>query len=236
MRLALFVPCFVDQLTPEVGIATAEVLERLGHEIVYPAEQTCCGQPAMNAGHFDEARRVAKRQLEVLARADADGVVAPSGSCIAALRLEARKRLGVEHPLQDRMWELSELLIDVLGVEDVGARFQGTVTWHDACHPLRELGIRAQPRRLLARVAGLDLVEMTPSDECCGFGGTFSVKAPDASVGMGERKADVIERSGAAFVASTESSCLMQIDGILRRRKSQVRAIHLAEILAGSAS
>lgn len=235
MRLALFVPCFVDQLTPEVGMATAELLERLGHEVVYPEDQTCCGQPALNAGHFDEARRVARRQLDVLASVEADGVVAPSGSCVAALRLEARHRLNLDHPILDRLWELSELLVDVLGVDDVGARFEGRVTWHDACHPLRGLGIREQPRRLLEKVEGLELVEMRPSDECCGFGGTFSVKLPEASIGMGTRKIQAIQETGADVIASTEASCLMQIDGLLRRTGSPIRALHLAQILGGQA-
>mgnify|MGYP001819610672 CR=1 FL=1 len=151
----------------------------------------------------------------------------------AALRVEARRHLGLEHPILDRLFELSELLVDVLGVEDVGARFEGRVAWHDACHPLRELGIRDQPRSLLAHVAGLELIELRPSDECCAFGGTLSVKHAETSAGRGRRKVESIHASGAGVVASTEASCLMQIDGLLRRGGSAVRTLHLAQILGG---
>ena len=202
----------------------------------YPEDQTCCGQPAMNAGFFDEARRVASRQLEVLAAGDPDAVVAPSGSCVAALRVEGPQHLGLDHPVLSRLFELSSFLVDELGVTDVGARFEGRVTWHDACHPLRELGIHAAPRALLAKVQGLELVEMQCSDECCGFGGTFAVKYPDLSAEIGERKVRQVEASGADVVSSTESSCLMQIQGLLRRRKSPIRALHLAQLLAGDAT
>jgi L-lactate dehydrogenase complex protein LldE len=233
MRVALFVPCFVDQMAPEVGVATARILRRLGHDVSYPAGQTCCGQPAMNAGHFDEARRVAARQLDALAEGDPDAVVAPSGSCVTALAVEAKERLGLDHPVLDRLFELSSFLVDRLGVDDVGARFCARVAWHDACHPLRRLGIREAPRRLLGKVEGLDLIELSPPDECCGFGGTFSVKFPDLSVAIGERKVRAIEAARPDVVASTETSCLLQIGGLLRRRKSRIRALHLAEILGG---
>lgn len=235
MRVALFVPCFVDQLAPDVAASTAALLRRLGHEVVVPEGQTCCGQPAMNAGYFDEARRVAARQLEVLAAADVEAIVAPSGSCVAALAVEGRKRLGLDHPVLDRLHELSTFLVDVLGVEDVGASFAGRITWHDACHPLRALGVHEAPRRLLRAVRGLEVVEMQASTECCGFGGTFSVKFPDLSAEIGERKVRDIEATGAEAVASTESSCLFQIGGLLRRRGSTVRTLHLAEILAEAA-
>ena len=236
MRVALFIPCFVDQLSPQVGEATASILRRLGHQVTYSEAQTCCGQPALNAGYFEEARRVATRQLAVLAEGDPDAVVAPSGSCVAALAVEGRHRLGLDHPLLERLHELSAFLVDVLGVEDVGASFQGRVAWHDACHPMRQLGIRGAPRRLLARVRGLELVEPTSADECCGFGGTFSVKLPELSARIGNRKADAILATRPDAVASTESSCLYQIAGILGRRGSTVRTLHLAEILAGGAA
>lgn len=234
MRIALFVPCFVDLLSPRIGVAAARILLRLGHEVDYPEDQTCCGQPALSAGHFREALPVARRQLDVLARDDPDAIVCPSGSCVAALRSLAPHHAGLEHPALGRLFELSEFLTERLDVADVGAAFEGTVTWHDACHPLRELGIRDGPRRLLAAVRGLTLVEADPSDECCGFGGAFSVKLPEVSAGMGERKAAAIEATGAAYVASTEPSCLMQIGGILARRGGRVRPIHLAEILGGA--
>ncbi|MHC4471093.1 MAG: (Fe-S)-binding protein [Planctomycetota bacterium] len=233
MRVALFVPCFVDQLAPEVGFATARLLGRLGHPVHYPEAQTCCGQPALNSGLFDDAECLARRLLDVLSEGEPDAVVCPSGSCVAALRKIGPRHTGLAHPLLDRLYELSEFLVDRLGVEEVGARFPGRVTYHDACHPLRELGIREGPRRLLRAVEGLDLLEMEPPDECCGFGGTFAVKMAEVSAAMGERKVRAIEASGADWVVSTEPSCLMQIDGILRRKRSRVRAVHLASVLAG---
>lgn len=229
MRVALFVPCFVDVLKPEVAVAVCRVLSRLGHEVIYPEGQTCCGQPALNAGYHQDAECLARRLLDLLAKEDPDAVVSPSGSCVSALRTAT----GGDHAVLDRVFEFSQFLTDELGVFDLGARFVGRVTWHDACHPLRELGIREGPRRLLEAVEGLELIEMEPSDECCGFGGTFAVKAPLVSTGMGERKIRAIEASGAAFVSSTESSCLMQIGGLLEKRGSRVRPIHLAEILEG---
>jgi len=234
MRIALFVPCFVDALDPETGMATARLLRRLGHEVVYPEGQTCCGQPALNAGHFDEFLNTARRQLDALAEGRADAVVCPSGSCVAALRKVGPHQTPLDHPLLPSLFELTEFLTDELGVTDVGATFEGVVTWHDACHPLRELGIRDGPRRLLGAVAGLELVEMETSDECCGFGGLFSVKLPEVSAGMGERKIAAIEATGAAWVASTETSCLMHVDGMLRKRGRAVRGIHIARILGGA--
>jgi len=233
MRVALFVPCYVDATDPETGLATARLLRRLGHEVVYPEGQTCCGQPALNAGHLGEFLAVARRQLDALAEGGADAVVSPSGSCVAALRRVGPHRAKLDHPLLPRLYELTEFLTERLGVTDVGARFPATVTWHDACHSLRELGISEGPRRLLRAVEGLTLREMVKSDECCGFGGLFSVKLPEVSVGMGERKIGAIEATGADWVASTDSSCLMHIDGMLRKRRSPVRGIHIAKILAG---
>ncbi len=231
MRVALFVPCFVDVLKPGVAVAVCRVLSRLGHDVIYPEGQTCCGQPALNAGFHRDATCLARRLLDLLAKADPDAVVSPSGSCVLALRTA----MEGDHHLLERVFEFSQFLTDRLGVTDIGAKFTGRVTWHDACHPLRELRIREGPRRLLQAVQGLELVEMEPSDECCGFGGTFAVKAPLVSTGMGERKLKAIEDSGAAFVSSTESSCLMQIEGLLEKRGSAVRPIHLAEILGGGA-
>jgi L-lactate dehydrogenase complex protein LldE len=235
VRISLFIPCFVDLFSPELGVATARVLRRLGHEVRYPEGQTCCGQPALTTGFFDHFDHLARRLLDVLDDGDPEAVVCPSGSCVAALRAVGPHRTGLSHPLLPRLFELSEFLTGKLGVEDVGADFPARVTWHDACHPLRELSIRDGPRRLLDHVRGLDLVEMERSDECCGFGGAFSVKLPDASAGMGERKIEAIEATGAEYVASTEPSCLMHLGGMLERRKSRVRPLHLATVLAGEA-
>jgi L-lactate dehydrogenase complex protein LldE len=236
VRVALFIPCFVDQLVPQVGLATARLLRRLGQDVTYPVGQTCCGQPALNAGAVPDATVLARRQLDVLAQGDPEAVVAPSGSCVANLRKVWPHRTGERHPLLDRLYELTEFVTGVLGVTDVGGAFAGTVTVHDGCHPLRELGVRDGPRRLLDAVSGLRRVEMSPAGECCGFGGTFAVKFAEVSAGMGGRRVRAIEATGADAVVSTEPSCLMQIDGLLRRKKSRVRALHIAEVLAGSSS
>lgn len=234
MHVALFIPCFVDLLAPQVGVATARLLAHLGHDVVYPEGQTCCGQPALNAGYVDDAACLARRLLDVLAACEPDAVVSPSGSCVAALRVEGPRRLGLDHALLERVFELTEFLTDRLQITDVGATFPARVTWHDGCHALRPLGIRDGPRALLGAVRGLELVEMASPDECCGFGGTFAVKMPEVSVGMGRRKVRAIEASGAAYVTSTEPSCLLQIGGLLQRGRSRVKTIHVAEILAGT--
>ncbi len=233
MRVALFVPCFMDVFAPRAAMAAARVLRRLGHEVAYPEGQTCCGQPALNAGRFADAACLARRLLEVLAAGEPEAVVSPSGSCVAALRVEGPRQTGLSHRILSRLFEFSEFLTGVLGVTDVGASFPGTVAWHDGCHALRTLGVRDGPRRLLAAVRGLTLRELPAPAECCGFGGVFAVKYAGTSAGIAARKADAVAATGASYVASTESSCLLQIEGVLRRRGSRVRALHLAEILAG---
>ena len=234
-KVALFIPCFVDQLIPQVGLDTARVLERIGWEPWFPEQQTCCGQPAFNAGYWDEARPLAERFLQVFA--EAEYVVCPSGSCTAMVRKFYPELLGDRfldqvQSLVKRVFEFSEFLVGVAGVTDVGASFPHTVTYHDSCHALRELGIRSQPRQLLSNVRGLELVEMPASEECCGFGGTFSVKFGAISAAMGEHKADAISSTGAEFVTSADPSCLMHIDGILRRQNRTTCTISLPSILA----
>ena len=235
-KVALFIPCFVDQWMPEVGLDMARVLERAGCEVNFFEEQTCCGQPAFNSGFWQDARPMAERFVRIFAPAEA--VVCPSGSCAAMVRrfypdlLEGTRAAEEARQLGERVFEFSEFLVRVAGVTDMGASFPHRVAYHDACHTLRELGIHDEPRRLLVAVRGLTLVEMADAAECCGFGGTFSTKFPAISAVMGERKADAAERAGAEFVTSTDPSCLLQIGGILRRRNSSVRAIHLASILA----
>lgn len=235
-KVSLFIPCFVDQLTPEVGLDTARVLRRIGCEIDFPAEQTCCGQPAFNTGYWDDARPIAERFLRVFRAADA--VVCPSGSCTTMARnfypeLLAGTGLAEEaRSVGQRVFEFSEFLVKIAGVSDVGARFPHRVAFHDACHSLRELHLKNEPRELLRKVAGLELVEMPQSEECCGFGGTFSTKFGMISAAMGETKAGNAEVSSAEYLASTDPSCLLHIDGVLRRRNSRVRTIHLASILA----
>jgi L-lactate dehydrogenase complex protein LldE len=240
MRVSLFVTCLVDQLWPSVGTSSVEVLRRVGCDVRFNEDQTCCGQPAFNTGYRDPARTLARRFIEMYEADPAEAIVAPSGSCTAMIHhyedlfedsAEWRQRArAVAH----RTHELSSFLVNVLGLEDVGASFPGRVTWHDACHGLRELGIRSEPRTLLSNVRGAELVEMTNPDACCGFGGTFSVKYPEISVAIVDRKVDAIEEAGVDAVVSADASCLMQIGGRLSRRGSTVRAMHLAEVLAST--
>lgn len=236
-RVTLFVTCLVDQLFPKIGLSMADVLEGLGYELDFPEAQTCCGQPAFNGGHWDEARQVARHFLDVFR--DSECVVCPSGSCASMVTHHFEElfagdpgRLAEVQALKLRVWEFSQFLLDVAGVEDVGARLDRVVTFHDSCHGLRELRIKDGPRRLLAKVRGLELREMDIPEECCGFGGTFSVKFPEVSGGMARTKIDSILRTGAGTVVGLDSSCLLQIEGALRRAGSQVRAMHLAEVLA----
>ena len=237
MRVALFVTCLVDQFFPSIGEATVHILRRLGVDVDFPEEQTCCGQPAFNTGYWDEAREVAGRMLTVFE--PYDYVVAPSGSCVAMVKhfyADLFQRDGQKSAqaasLAAKTYELSQFLIHVLKKEDVGARFSGRVTYHDSCHSLRSLRTVEEPRRLLRAVRGLELVEMEASDRCCGFGGTFSVKLPDISVAMLRDKVESIRRTGARYVVSSDASCLMQIAGMLHRQNLPVQTIHLAELLA----
>ena len=235
-KVSLFIPCFVDQLVPDVGIDTARVLRRAGCEVDFPQDQTCCGPPAFNTGYWDDARVVAERFLRVFRSADA--VVCPSGSCTTMVRnfypelFRGTQSSDEAASMAKRVFEFSEFMVKVLGITDVGSAFPHRVAFHDACHGLRELGLKEEPRELLRRVRGLELVEMPTSEECCGFGGTFAVKFGMISASMGDTKAANAEASGAEYLASVDPSCLLHIDGILRRRKSRVRAIHLASILA----
>ena len=236
MKVSLFIPCFIDQVYPKVGISIVQVLERLGCEVDYPEGQSCCGQPAFNSGYWKEARDVAGHQLDVFAQSDA--IVSASGSCGAMMKV-FYPELFKDTPRHDdalqlagKVHEFSDFLVNTLGARDVGARFDGTVTFHDGCHGLRELGIESQPRELLKHVKGLTLLEMTEAKTCCGFGGTFAVKFPQISTAMGEVKCASLLETGADAVVSNDSSCLMQIDGMLRNMGKPVRCLHLAEILA----
>ena len=232
MRIALFITCLGDTMFPEAGRAAVEVLERLGHEVVFPADQTCCGQMHVNSGYQDEARRLARRFVEVFG--DYDLVVAPSSSCIGAVRELYPHVLGISDPVVRRVFELSELLVHRLDVDDVGARFPHRVAYHPTCHSLRVTRVGDAALRLLRRVEGLDLVELPRARECCGFGGTFSLKNADTSSAMLADKCASIEASGAEFCTALDGSCLLQIGGGLSRRGSAARPIHLAEILASA--
>jgi L-lactate dehydrogenase complex protein LldE len=222
---------------PNVGISMVRILERLGHTVKCPEEIACCGQPAYNSGYWDEARSVAVKVLERLQ--DDEAVVIGSGSCGAMLHVFYPELFaGTPHEakaksLAKRCYEFSDFLVTKLGVTDLGARFPAKVTFHDGCHGLRELGAYDQPRRLLTRVKELELVEMR-EQVCCGFGGTFAAKFPMISTAMGEVKCSLAQDTGAEYIVSNDSSCLMQIQGLLTRQGSKMKTIHLAEVLAKS--
>ena len=237
-RVTLFMQCIVDSCFPQVGEAMVAVLERQGLTLEYPADQTCCGQPAFNAGYRNEAARLARRFLDVFE--DAECIVCPSGSCVHMVRHHYRELFAKEPRLLARAervgaktFEFTEFLVDVLGVTDVGASWHGDVTYHDSCHLLRGLGVKDQPRALLAGVRGLNLIEMTRSDECCGFGGTFSAKYPEISEALLETKLANIQATGAGAVVGCDMGCLMHMQGMIRRRELPISVHHIAEILAG---
>jgi L-lactate dehydrogenase complex protein LldE len=238
MNITLFIPCFVDLMFPQVGISMVKIIERLGHAIECPEGIACCGQPAFNSGYWPEARSVAVPVLEKLKNAEV--VVVASGSCAAMLKVFFRELFaGTEHSmaaeaLSAKCYEFSDFLVSKLGVTELGARFPAKVTFHDGCHGLRELGNKKPPRQLLSRVEGLELVEMTEVETCCGFGGTFSAKFPMISTAMGEVKCAAALETGAEYIVSNDSSCLMHLQGLLSRQRKNVKTIHLAEILASS--
>jgi L-lactate dehydrogenase complex protein LldE len=229
VRVALFVTCLADTLFPAVGRATVAVLERLGVEVEFPREQTCCGQLHLNAGHPDVAGALAQRFERVFGGAEA--VVTPSGSCAAMVRIHHPELLG-RAGAAARTWELSQFLVERLGVEDVGSSYAGRLTYHPTCHSLRLLRVGDAPLRLLAAVPALELVELPEAEACCGFGGTFAVKNAGVSTAMLERKLEQVRASGAGAVCACDSSCLMHIGGGLRRQGLPVQAVHLAEVLA----
>ena len=227
MRVALFLTCFNDTLFPEVGKAVVTVLERLGCEVDFPLEQTCCGQMHLNTGYGSEAAKLATRFTGVFAPYDM--IVTPSGSCAGTVREGYPTLLGLQGP---PVHEFTEFLVDVLGVTDVGANFPHRVTYHPTCHSLRALKVGDRPYRLLREVRGIDLVELPAAAECCGFGGTFSVKNPDVSTAMlGDKIRHVLD-TGAEVLTAVDTSCLMHIGGGLGHQRAGVRAVHIAEILA----
>jgi L-lactate dehydrogenase complex protein LldE len=236
MRVTLFIPCFVDAFYPGVGISAVKVLERLGHTVECPDQIACCGQPAFNSGYWDDARVVAGRTLDLLR--DAENVVVASGSCGAMLKVfypqlfAGTPQLAAAEALSQKTYEFADFLVSKLGVTDVGARFAGKVTFHDGCHGLRELGKKLPPRQLLAEVKGLDLIEMAEAETCCGFGGTFAAKFPAISTAMGEVKCASAGQTGADYIVSNDSSCLMQIQGIISREGRPMKTLHIAEVLA----
>jgi L-lactate dehydrogenase complex protein LldE len=228
VKVSLFVTCLADTLFPDVGRATVTVLERLGCTVDFPAAQTCCGQMHMNTGYDRPAGEMVRGFAETFA--DADAVVVPSGSCTGMLRIHGQNVApGVHLP---PLYELSEFLIDVLGVTDVGASFPHSVTYHPTCHSLRLLGVGDRPYQLLQAVKGIELRELPEAEQCCGFGGTFALKNADTSTAMGEDKINHVLETGAEIVCTSDSSCMMHLGGFASRRKLPVRSMHLAEILA----
>ncbi len=237
-RVTLFVQCLVDGLYPEVGEAMVALFDRLGIATDCPLNQTCCGQPAFNTGYRKAAARAAKRFIKIFE--DSESIVCPSGSCVAMVKNHYPELFASDSRWLDRAvnvgkrtFELSQFLVDVLKIDDVGARYKGKVTYHDSCHLLRGLGIAEQPRRLIHHIKHAQLVEMTDSDKCCGFGGTFSVKYPDISTAMVDEKVSHILASGADTVTGCDISCLMNIQGRLSRIGSPVKTLHIAQLLAG---
>ncbi|MEU7282140.1 (Fe-S)-binding protein [Streptomyces sp. NPDC045431] len=245
MRVALFVTCVNDAIHPSTAVATVRLLERLGVTVDFPAAQTCCGQPPYNTGYRLETEPLVHRMARTFE--GYDHVVTPSGSCVAMVR-DAYPRIArraraegrgdtlakAADSLVPKTYELTEFLVDVLGVTDVGAYFPHKVTYHPSCHGLRLLGLGERPRRLLQAVKGLRLVELPGAEECCGFGGTFAVKNPDVSAAMGADKIRNSLSTGAAVLCGADNSCLMHLDGMLRRQDAPQRALHIAEILAST--
>jgi len=235
MKITLFIPCFVDLMFPRVGISIVQIFEKLGHKVECPDALACCGQPAFNSGYWDEARAVALPILQKLKSAEA--VVIASGSCGAMLKVFYPELFtGTEHEkaakeLSGKCYEFSDFLVTKLGVTDLGARFPAKVTFHDGCHGLRELGNKKPARALLAKVQGLELVEMRDAETCCGFGGTFAAKFPMISTAMGEVKCASAAETNAEYIVSNDSSCLMHVQGLLDKQGKKLKTIHLAEVL-----
>jgi L-lactate dehydrogenase complex protein LldE len=243
MRIAIFITCLGDTLFPETGRATVAILERLGHRVVFPQAQTCCGQMHANSGYAREALPLVQRFVEVFEEDGLDAIVSPSGSCVAMVRHGFARLAGESGDealrsavarMTPRVFELSEFLVGELGVEDVGAYYPHRVTYHPSCHATRTLGVGDAPLRLLRHVRGIDLQELPDADACCGFGGTFAVKNVDVSAAMLADKMGTVLATGAEVCTALDSSCLMHIGGGLTRQRSGVRTMHLAEILAST--
>lgn len=236
MKVQLFIPCFVDQLYPQTAFNMVKVLEKAGCEVHYNTNQTCCGQPAFNAGFLDEARAVCSKFIQDFD--NADYIVAPSASCVGFVRNYYTKLFdnsSVLHQvknLSSRTFEFSEFLTDVLKIEQLGAVFNAKATYHDSCAALRECKIKDAPRRLLSNVSGLEMVEMNDVETCCGFGGTFAVKFDSISIGMADQKVTNALATKADYIISTDLSCLMHLDGYIKGKNLPLQTMHIADVLA----
>ncbi len=236
MKVSIFIPCFIDQLYPSVGFSMVKVLEQVGCTVDYNPDQTCCGQPAFNAGFWGEAKDVCSKFIKNFSAAT--HVVMPSASCAGFVKNYYAKLFNNSpaynevKQLSAKTYELSDFLVNVLKVEDVGASFHAKATYHDSCAGLRECGIKQEPRKLLSHVKGLELAEMNDVETCCGFGGTFAVKFEPISIAMAEQKVSNAVATGAECIISTDMSCLMQIDGYIKSKKIDMQVMHIADVLS----
>ena len=236
MNVHVFIPCFIDQLYPTAGFNTIKVLEKAGCSVSYNPEQTCCGQPAFNAGYWGESREVCNKFINDFS--EAEHIVVPSASCTGFIKNyyskiydNASNQKDIKG-LQAKVYELSDFLVNVLKNDDLGAQFDGVATYHDSCAALRECKIKSEPRKLLDKVKGLKLIELQESETCCGFGGTFAVKFEGISVAMGEQKVQRIVNTNADYLISTDLSCLMHIGGVMEKKALPIKSLHLADVLA----
>ncbi len=236
MNVSLFIPCFIDQLYPNTAMNTIKVLEKAGCKVFYNPEQTCCGQPAFNSGFWDEAKSVGQKFINDFP--DDMPIVSPSGSCVGMVKTYYNDLFtnAVSHnkcrSIQNNMYELSDFLVNVLGIEDFGASLPAKATYHDACAALRECGVKQSPRTLLKNVKGLELTELNDVETCCGFGGTFAVKFESISAAMGQQKVNNAMETGAEILISTDASCLLHLQGYIDKQKLPLRTMHLADVLA----
>lgn len=236
MKIDLFIPCFIDQIRPETAFNTIKVLEKAGCHVNYNVEQTCCGQAAFNAGHWDEAREVG---VKFLTESDINRcMVSPGASCVGMIRnsydflFQNSSHHNRFRQLQKKVFELSEFLVDTMKVTELGSKLTAKATYHDSCSALRECAIKSQPRLLLEKVEGLQLVEMKDCETCCGFGGSFAVKAEPISVAMTEQKVENAMATGAEYIISTDFSCLMQMDAYIKHKNLPIKVLHIADVLA----
>ncbi len=236
MNVQIFIPCFVDQLYPDTAFNMVKVLEKAGCTVSYNTDQTCCGQPAFNAGFMDESKAVCNKFIKDFSHAEY--IVSPSASCVGFVRNYYTKLFdnsSVHNAVKDmrnRIFEFSEFMVNVLNIETIGAKLNGKATFHDSCAGLRECKIKEEPRKLLSNVEGLELIEMENTDTCCGFGGSFAVKFEAISIGMADQKVDNALATGAEYMISTDLSCLMHLDGYIKKRGYDLKTMHIADVMA----